>query len=91
MAGAPHASLEGFDAFLDQNPQQNPQLVADAVTRVLNMAPGTRPTRTEVDTVGMGDAIKGLNATQDAVMTGVFTAFGREGMLTLNTGDAQAA
>ncbi|MEM6897263.1 MAG: SDR family oxidoreductase, partial [Pseudomonadota bacterium] len=43
MAEAPKASLEGFEGFLAANPQQNPQLVADAVVAVIGARPGTRP------------------------------------------------
>ncbi|MBV6659201.1 MAG: SDR family oxidoreductase, partial [Devosiaceae bacterium] len=35
LAGAPKATLEGFEGFLAANPQQNPQLVADAVVDVI--------------------------------------------------------
>ncbi|MEM8591176.1 MAG: SDR family NAD(P)-dependent oxidoreductase [Pseudomonadota bacterium] len=85
MAGAPDAAFAGFQEFLKSNPQQNPQLVADAVVSVIGMAPGTRPFRTEVDKIGMGDAIKGLNGTLEQIMNGVYSNMGMEGMLKLNT------
>ncbi|MEO1680180.1 MAG: SDR family oxidoreductase [Pseudomonadota bacterium] len=91
MADAPKASFDGFAEFLAANPQQSPQLVADAVVDVIRQAPGTRPFRTEVDKVGMGDAIKGYNAEHARVTEGIFTAFGMEGMLKLNTSDTEAA
>ncbi|MEM9605288.1 MAG: SDR family oxidoreductase [Pseudomonadota bacterium] len=83
MAHAPHAALEGFAAFLDDNPQQAPQLVADAVLKVVDAAPGTRPFRTEVDRVGMGEPIQAYNAHLADVTRGIFTALGMDGMLSL--------
>ncbi|MEM6615972.1 MAG: SDR family oxidoreductase [Pseudomonadota bacterium] len=85
MADAPTAALEGFAAFLEQNPQQSPQLVADAVVDVVGKAPGTRPFRTEVDKIGMGDPIKAYNDHLEQITGGVFSSLGIEGMLTLNT------
>ncbi|MEO0342037.1 MAG: SDR family oxidoreductase [Pseudomonadota bacterium] len=83
MADAPKASLEGFEAFLAANPQQNPQLVADAVVEVVGKAPGSRTFRTEVDRIGMAEPLKGYNDHLAEVTTGLFTNLGIEDMLTL--------
>ncbi len=91
MADAPDAAFESFNSFLKENPQQNPQLVADAVLAVVSAAPGTRPFRTTVDEVGMGDAVDPYNEALDQVTKGLYTAFGMDGMLTLNTANAKAA
>ncbi|MEM9708393.1 MAG: SDR family oxidoreductase [Pseudomonadota bacterium] len=91
LAGAPEASFAGFNEFLAANPQQQPQLVADAVAHVIGLAPGARPFRTEVDKVGMGDAIKPLNEQLSQVTEGLLTNFGMEGMLKLNVGASEAA
>ncbi len=91
MAGAPKASLEGFEGFLAANPQQNPQLVADAVVEVIGQAPGTRPFRTEVDRIGMAEPLKAYNDHLAQVTTGLLTNLGMEGMLTLNTTAPAAA
>ena len=91
MAAAPKAAFESFESFLAANPQQNPQLVADAVVSVVGMAPGSRPFRTEVDRVGMGDPIKDYNDHLAKVTEGLFTNFGMEGMLKLNTDTSKAA
>ncbi|MEM7060792.1 MAG: SDR family oxidoreductase [Pseudomonadota bacterium] len=91
MAAAPKAALEGFEGFLADNPQQNPQLVADAVVEVIGRAPGTRPFRTEVDSIGMGDAVKPYNDMLNQITEGLFTNLGIEGMLTLNTAGSKAA
>eukprot|EP00752_Nemacystus_decipiens_P019215 g17271.t1 len=91
MAAAPEAALEGFVEFLKSNPQQSPQLVADAVVDVVGRAPGTRPFRTIVDKVGMGDPITGYNEQLDGITEGIFTAFGIDGMLKLNVDGQKAA
>lgn len=91
MASAPDAAFATFNDFLKENPQQNPQLVADAVLSVLSAAPGTRPFRTTVDKVGMGDAVDPYNEALAQVTNGLYTAFGMDGMLTLNTDAAKAA
>ncbi|MEM8950981.1 MAG: SDR family oxidoreductase [Pseudomonadota bacterium] len=91
MAAAPQAAFEGFESFLAANPQQNPQLVADAVIRVIGMAPGARPFRTEVDRIGMGDPIKDYNDHLAKITEGLFTNLGMEGMLKLNIDGSKAA
>ncbi|MEO0544638.1 MAG: SDR family oxidoreductase [Pseudomonadota bacterium] len=88
MASAPKASLEGFEGFLAANPQQNPQLVSDAVVDVVGRAPGTRPFRTEVDRIGMAEPLKAYNEHLDQVTTGLFTNLGMEGMLNLKVDEA---
>ena len=37
---------------------------------------GQRPFRTVVDGLGMGEPIEQINATTDAAVTGIYTAFG---------------
>ncbi|MEM7378608.1 MAG: SDR family oxidoreductase [Pseudomonadota bacterium] len=83
LAHAPQAAFEGFAAFLDANPQQAPGLVADAVLQVIDAAPGTRPFRTEVDRIGMGDPIQAYNAHHAEVTHGIFASLGMDGMLQL--------
>ncbi len=91
MAAAPKAALDGFSEFLSANPQQSPKLVADAVVSVVNATPGTRPFRTEVDTVGMGDLVKPMNDQLAQVTEGLFTNFGMADMLKLKVTEAEAA
>ncbi|MGI9425145.1 MAG: SDR family oxidoreductase, partial [Hyphomicrobiaceae bacterium] len=52
LAGAPQAMLESMGNSLAANPLQKPQIVSDAVVALVNMAPGSRPFRTEVDHSG---------------------------------------
>lgn len=91
MASAPEAALAGFAEFLKANPQQTPQLVADAVVSVIGTAPGLRPFRTEVDRIGMGDAIRPMNVLQSEVTSALFTNLGMEGMLDLKVNAPLAA
>lgn len=90
MAGAPKASLEGFEGFLAANPQQHPQLVADAVIEVISAAPGERQFRTEVDRIGMAEPLKAYNDHHAEMTTGLFTNLGMENLLQLKTGKAAA-
>ncbi|SDE30791.1 SDR family oxidoreductase [Limimaricola pyoseonensis] len=83
MAGAPEASLAGFEGFLAQNPQQNPQLVSDAVVAVIGAAHGTRPFRTEVDRIGMAEPLKAYNDHLGQVTEGIYASLGIAGMLSL--------
>jgi len=91
LAAAPEAALDGFAEFLKGNPQQTPQLVADAVLAVIDTAPGLRPFRTEVDQVGMGDAIRPMNEQLAGVTEALFTNFGIAEMLALKVNAAEAA
>lgn len=85
FAQAPRIAQERFSGFLQSNPQQDPQLVADAIVKVVDQKPGSRRLRTEVDTVGMGEAIVAYNDHHDQVTAGIFKAFGMEQMLELKS------
>ncbi|MEM9428312.1 MAG: SDR family oxidoreductase [Pseudomonadota bacterium] len=87
MAGAPKATLEGFEGFLAANPEQNPQLVADAVLDVVGTAPGARPFRTEVDRIGMAEPLKAYNDHLAQVTSGLFTNLGMADMLKLKVSE----
>ena len=83
MVHAPKAAFESFEAALEQNPVQNPQLVADAIVGLVDTPAGQRPVRTTVDKMGMGDAIHPYNQQLDAIHEGIFGAFGMGDMLKL--------
>ncbi|WP_305983887.1 SDR family oxidoreductase [Roseibium sp. MMSF_3544] len=91
LAGAPEAMLEGMGKSLAENPLQKPQIVADKVVEVINTAPGERAFRNEVDRSGMADPVIPYNAQAERVTETLFTAFGMEGMLKLNTASSEAA
>lgn len=83
MAQAPAAALANFEQTLAANPQQNPQLVADAITKLVETPAGQRPFRTVVDKLGMGNPIEGYNNHLAEITTGIYTAFGAADMLQL--------
>ena len=83
MADAPAAALANFEQALAANPQQDPQLVADVIVKLVEMPPGQRPFRTVVDKLGMGDPIEGYHNHLAEVTTGIYTAFGMADMLQL--------
>jgi len=91
LAKAPEAMLEEMGKSLAANPLQDPQIVSDAVVRLIRTAPGERAFRTEVDRSGMADPIIPYNAQAAQVTEVLFTSYGMEGMLKLNTAAAQAA
>lgn len=91
MAEAPEAALGGFSEFLAANPQQTPQLVAEAVLSVIDANPGTRPFRTEVDRIGMGDLVKPMNDQAAEATEALFTNLGMADMLNLRVGASHAA
>lgn len=91
LAGAPEAMLESMGASLAENPLQKPQIVADAVLEVIETAPGERRFRNEVDKSGMAEPVIPMNLQAEKVTEALFTAFGMEGMMKLNTKTADAA
>lgn len=82
---APKQAQEGFEQALAANPAQDPSLVSSAIVELVNTPAGQRPFRTVVDKMGMGDHIEGYNDHLEQVTKGVYTAFGTDGLLTLNT------
>ena len=85
---APETLFNNFEGALANNPAQDPQNVAEAVLELIETPDGSRPLRTVVDKMGMGDHINGYNDHLDKVTRGIYTAFGMEGMLELKTSDA---
>lgn len=81
FAKVPSQSLENFEKALASNPEQNPQLVADAVLSLVNAPAGERKFRTVVDKMGMGDHIENYNKNLEQVTHGIYSAFGMESML----------
>lgn len=83
LAAMPEGMLKGFEQTLAANPQQNPQLVADAIAEVIATPAGKRAFRTAVDKMGMGAAIDPYNAQLAEITKNLYTAFGIDGMLKL--------
>ncbi|MEM6903360.1 MAG: SDR family oxidoreductase [Pseudomonadota bacterium] len=85
MAEAPENSLAHFEGFLAENPQQAPQLVSDAIVALIGVPHGSRPFRTEIDRIGMGEPIKDYNDHFAKVTEGLYTNMGIEGLLSVQT------
>ena len=83
MIHAPKQAFDSFEGALASNPAQNPQNVADAISALINTPAGTRPMRTVVDKMGMGDHIDPYNAQLAQIHEGLYTAFGMGEMLKL--------
>ncbi len=83
MVHAPQQTFESFEGALASNPAQNPQDVADAVANLINTPAGSRPVRTVVDKMGMGDHIAPYNGQLDQIHEGLYNAFGMGDMLKL--------
>lgn len=66
--------------ILANNPQQNPQTVADAVLELIEKPYGEKPFRTPVDFVGMGAAVAPYNDQLETLETALFTNFGMAAM-----------
>jgi NAD(P)-dependent dehydrogenase (short-subunit alcohol dehydrogenase family) len=81
FAGAPAGLMEGFAKNFEGEGAPDPQWVADAVAKLVDIPKGHRPVRTVVDGLGMGDPIVGYNQALDEITAGVFNAFGLGEML----------
>ncbi len=80
---APQKMGENFGNVLANNPQQDPQRVADAFAELIDKPYGEKPFRTAVDFIGMGDHVAKYNENLDQVTTGLYTNFGIAGMLSV--------
>lgn len=83
MVHAPQQAFESFEGALASNPAQNPQNVADAIANLISTPAGTRPSRTVVDKMGMGDHIDPYNNQLAQIHEGLYGAFGMGDMLKL--------
>ena len=85
FAAMPEQALKDYDAFLDTKPEQDATKVADAIVRLIDTPAGTRPQRTVVDFIGMGDLVHGMNDQLAQVTAGVYGSFGIDALLQLKT------
>ena len=79
----PEQMFGNFEHVLKSNPQQNPQRVADAIADLIEKPYGEKAFRTTVDFLGMGDPVQKYNEHLEQVMTGLYTNFGINGLLTV--------
>lgn len=80
---APQQMGENFHNVLLNNPQQDPQRVAEAFANLIDLPYGEKPFRTTVDFIGMGDHVEKYNDHLAQVTTGLYTNFGTQGMLSV--------
>jgi NAD(P)-dependent dehydrogenase (short-subunit alcohol dehydrogenase family) len=78
---APQAMGENFENVLKNNPQQDPQRVADAFAELIDKPYGEKPFRTTVDFLGMGDHVEKYNDHLEQVTQVLYGNFGIAGML----------
>jgi NAD(P)-dependent dehydrogenase (short-subunit alcohol dehydrogenase family) len=64
----PEQMFGNFENVLKNNPQQNPQRVADAIADLIDKPYGDKPFRTTVDFIGMGDHVQKYNEHLEQVM-----------------------
>jgi NAD(P)-dependent dehydrogenase (short-subunit alcohol dehydrogenase family) len=79
----PEQMLGNFENLLKNNPQQDPQRVADAVADLIEKPYGEKPFRTTVDFIGMAEHIQKYNDHLEQIMSGVYSNFGMNGLLTV--------
>jgi NAD(P)-dependent dehydrogenase (short-subunit alcohol dehydrogenase family) len=79
----PMQMFTNFENVLKNNPQQNPQKVADAIADLVEKPYGEKPFRTTVDFIGMADHIDKYNEHLEQIMTGIYSNFGLNGLLTV--------
>lgn len=83
FAKVPEAALHNFENVMKNNPQQDPQKVANAFVELIEKTKGEKPFRTVVDFMGMADHIQKYNEHHEQIMTGLYTNFGTQGMLSV--------
>jgi NADP-dependent 3-hydroxy acid dehydrogenase YdfG len=81
FAGGPEQLSKAFAQNFEGDNAPDPQMVADAVLKLIRMPRGERPFRTVVDGLGMGAPIEQYNQAADQMTTGILTAVGMESML----------
>ena len=84
MAYAPDASLNGYVQYLESNPMQRPERIAEAVTELIEMPFGKKPFRTVVDFAGLKDPIENYNNVLHQTTQQMYAANGIENLLKLN-------
>jgi len=81
LMNAPQQMGEGFGEALANNPEQDPQKVADAILELVEAPKGQKAFRTPVDYMGMGEPLKGYNDSLEQITRGIFGNFQIDSML----------
>ncbi len=80
----PQQMWDGFAQHLQSEQGPNPQDVADAIVRLIEMPAGQRPLRTVVDPMTGGEGPKVINATSDKVQEQFFASIQSEDTASTN-------
>ena len=83
LLNAPKATLEGFEGAMTANPEQDPQIVAEAIVNLIATPAGSRKFRTTVDMMGWGAAIDPYNKQHMELTESIYANFGMSDMLKL--------
>jgi NAD(P)-dependent dehydrogenase (short-subunit alcohol dehydrogenase family) len=83
LGAMPEQMFKGFEEALAANPKQDPQLVAEAINRLIDTVPGERPFRTVVDEMGMGEPLRAYNEQLEAILQNLYSGFQMQEMLRL--------
>jgi len=84
MAQAPDASLNAYIQYIESNPLQRPQKIADATAELLKLPFGEKPFRTVVDFMGLKEPIESYNEALHQTTQLIYTANGVADLLNLN-------
>ena len=76
QAHAPEKRMEGFAEVLRGPKAPQPQMVADAIVKLLQTPAEKRPFRTTVDGLGMSGPIDAINAATDNSVNQIYGSFG---------------
>ena len=82
-AGAPEQMIAGFEQNYEADTAPDPQMVPDAVLKLLKTPRGERPFRTVVDGMGMAEPIQGIVDSTEQAHQGIYKAFQMDAMLSL--------
>jgi hypothetical protein len=80
-AEVPELQAAGYAKRLRESGAPDPQMVADAILKLIEMPRGTRPFRTVAEDQGAGPAIRKYNQAAEEMMQAIYSATGRAEML----------
>ncbi|NRF62249.1 SDR family oxidoreductase [Vibrio coralliilyticus] len=80
-ANAPEQMWAGTEQSHDAEDAPNPQMVADAILKLIGTKPEERTFRTVVDGTGLNPVIGEINASTEKAMQTIYTAYGMENLL----------
>jgi NAD(P)-dependent dehydrogenase (short-subunit alcohol dehydrogenase family) len=87
LAEAPAKLWGGIGASLKSPEAPDPQAVADAVLKLVESSPGSRPLRVVVDPLHGGEAPRAVNQAAESVQAGLLEAIGQKHLLVLRALD----